>query len=79
MDRELKYVVIVEMGIEVAIVGPNFLNHRHLFNPDTHKPISAGFCSHDWQNNLWTAWGRSVTLDLQSRLEDRNLLNKLTE
>lgn len=73
----MKYIIYAnkQLKIETPIIFPNFLNHRDIaekIDPDL-AIISAGFCN--LYNSEFRIYGRSQSLNLDSRKEDRELLN----
>lgn len=67
----MKYIVIEDFtGLEFPIIFPDILDHASVA-PDA-KVVAAGFCrtalreSHG-DFHLWSCWGQSVSLGVQSR------------
>ena len=68
----MKYVIVEQMGLEVPVVFSELM--RHDLMAKLGKPVSAGFCAVD--SDGFSCWGKSITLKLESRTEDSNLLNE---
>jgi len=77
----MKYVVFIEKGNEVPLIFPEMVQHsrfEHL------KPVSAGFCSFSTTKMRMTpngsfvpavsVWGNSVSLGLNSRRQDQDII-----
>ena len=74
-----KYIIVEDHGLEVPIVFCPLLQHKDVAKPYS-KVISAGFCSvHKDINDVtnWKCWGESISLKLDSRPEDEEVLTKL--
>jgi len=74
----MKYIMFLDpAGLEYPIVFPDWVDHSMMARCITGlypgiKPVSAGFCGKQGE-----AWGKSVTLELESRKEDARGLRKL--
>lgn len=78
----MKYIIVTnEYGIEVAVVFSELLSHDTVAK-SFDKVISAGFCNPTNEEReigfntyrVWEIWGKSVSLNLHSRLEDERIL-----
>jgi hypothetical protein len=69
----MKYVIIRKMGLEMAILFPDQVEHVEAVNLFLGKPVAAGFCSLKVEERDGAAevraWGRSSSLGLESRPE----------
>ena len=77
----MKYIFYenTEEGIATPIIFPEFLNHDDVaekINPNG-IIISAGFCK--VVDNKFIAYGRSQTLNIESREKDTALLNLIAD
>lgn len=74
MEDALKYIIILgAYGSEKVIVFPASLGHDEVAG--NHKVIAAGFCRFpDDLNKNVSAYGKSRTLDIESRKEDAILI-----
>ena len=70
---EGKYIVFDEM---VPVVFPAILEHHKVAKGILKKPTSAGFFCVDEDGNIET-YGESVSLKLDSREEDAELIDRL--
>lgn len=72
----MKYVVVKnDMGMLVPIVFPETINHSTIPREGRcHSVVSAGFCF--CENGKWGAFGRSQTLNVDSRPEDGKLITE---
>lgn len=68
----MKYIILKSWGIESAILFDENLSHSDFAHIRT--PVSAGFC-----DAAGTAWGRSVSMNLESRLEDSAIIRASME
>lgn len=67
----MKYIIVeVSAGIEGAIIFDELLSHAAVATVPT-SVISAGFC-----NQLGDTWGRSVTLNKDSRPTDSEIVKQ---
>lgn len=72
----MKYIIVLDSGLEQPIVFPEILSHKTVagFYLGNSQVVSAGSCSR--MGDFWSAYGRSVSLNLKSRRElDEALLN----
>lgn len=69
---QLKYIIIEQAGVEIPIVFPELLPHEVVAGRSRVK--SAGFCELDAEAQ-WQAGGKSVSLGLNSRPQDTEILN----
>jgi len=71
----MKYIVIEQGGLEVAVLFPCFWNHTDMFRRfPLAKLISAGIVRRTKEGKLYCT-GNSVTLKVSSRpIEDLNLI-----
>lgn len=67
-----KYVIIQEMGLELPIVFNPIIDHSAVCQ--NKKVISAGYVSFDYDTGNHKVYGRSVTLNVSSRLEDAEII-----
>jgi hypothetical protein len=68
----MKYVIIRKMGLEMAILFPDQVEHVEAVNLLLGKPVAAGFCSLKVEGDEAAevrVWGRSSSLGLESRPE----------
>ncbi|QVD49326.1 hypothetical protein LUCX_256 [Xanthomonas phage vB_XciM_LucasX] len=78
-----KYVVGLsrESRYPVAVIFPDALTHaliaRAVFD-DKHSVLSAGFCYYDAKAESMVPFGRSTSLDLKAREEDKFYLQQAT-
>lgn len=70
-----KYIIIENMEMEYPIVFNPILKHD-IFS--SFKIVSAGFCQRD-ADDKFVVWGKSISLKLNSRPEDADILNKFLE
>lgn len=72
----MKYIIVKDDNRrEQAIVFPDLLNHNevgHRFRND--RIVSAGFCS--YFDGVWQASGKSETLQIGSRPEDAQVIER---
>jgi len=74
----MKYVIIEKKGNEAPIIFPEFIQHvtfKHM------NPISAGMCEVFVKDNqlIYHAWGKSISLNLMSRPEDKDIIKHAFE
>lgn len=69
----LKYIILVELGIECPIVFPEIIDHIAMV-PFGRKAISAGFC--EIADAGAKVFGISTSLKLSHRPEDEEILNQ---
>lgn len=67
-----KYIILSSYGMEVPVVFSPILQHDEVAAGK--RVIAAGFCV--YENNTWRAWGKSVSLNIPSRPEDAEILNR---
>lgn len=67
-----KYIIIQRSGIEVPVVFSEHLIHEEVAGKS--KVKSAGFCQLDAAGK-WVVGGNSVSLKLNARPEDAEILN----
>jgi hypothetical protein len=74
-----KYIIVNNMGIECPIVFSPLLKHSDILVEG--KTVSAGFCfqKKGLGELSYETYGKSVSLNLSSRPEDAEILNKLIE
>lgn len=66
INDPLKYIIVGEEHLPLAIVFNPILSHAEVAGGK--KVLSAGFCyMHNDLNPEASAWGRSVTLGIESR------------
>jgi hypothetical protein len=68
-----KYIIVNRMGLELAIIVPEPVNHSDAINLNLCRPISAGFYWINEDNTVRTD-GRSTSLQLCSRPEDADII-----
>ena len=71
---EGKYIIFDEM---VSVVFPAILEHHEVAKGILRKPTSAGFFCTDEEDGDIEVYGGSVSLKLDSREEDAELIDKL--
>ena len=78
--NQSKYIIVKKDGVEYPILFPNVMNHSDMFKLVGGDLISAGFCTISSTDNgdiQYSAYGKSVTLDVSSREEvDTKLMNR---
>lgn len=70
-----KYIIFDSNGLEIPVIFSPLISHEEIkygFN----KPISAGFCSFSAFEGKVFCFGKSVSLKLNSRPEDSEILTK---
>jgi hypothetical protein len=72
---ETKYIVVGVGNLEVPIIFPETLNHSEVARPFKNV-ISAGFCSIPDRESEYSVWGKSVSLGIESREKDAELLDR---
>lgn len=72
MNAHFKYIVIIEHGMEVALIVPELVSHDHAINLKEVKPISAGFCT--VKDGVVECHGFSTSLNLSSRKGDATIV-----
>lgn len=68
-----KYLIILSRGLELPVVFNPIIDHSQMAGNAT--VVSAGFCSKG-DNGQFSTWGGSVSLKMQSREGDADILNK---
>lgn len=81
--RDMKYIIAKnDFGSPVCVIFPNTVIHA-TFSRTFRNIISAGFCSIDMdireQKIVGDTWGYSESLGLDSRPEDKDILNRFLE
>lgn len=74
-----KYIIFKTGGLETPILFPETMTHSDVARQLMADPISAGFWTvrnKEDQESTFEAFGMSVTLNLKSRDEDSDILNK---
>ncbi len=69
-----KYLIVDDRGCELPIIFNPIIDHAKVAK-GFFKVISAGFCRKNASG--YAAWGGSVTLGIQNRLQDAEILNKI--
>ncbi len=69
-----KYIILEQSGMEIPVVFSRFLQHEDLAVALKHRVCSAGFCELG-PAGKWIAGGESVSLKLNSRPQDAEILN----
>lgn len=73
-----KYLIIKDKGLEIPILFSPLLNHKEILGAE--MAVSAGFCRIKSVNPLKVeVWGNSVGLNLNSRPEDKGIIESLLE
>lgn len=68
-----KYIIFERDGLEFPVLFPeHFVAHNEIKGAFTDKPVSAGFFS--FRDGKTNCYGKSVSLDLQVRKEDCDLI-----
>jgi hypothetical protein len=70
-----KYVIIEVDGVEMPLIFSRLLSHENVALALCASVHSAGYCELDITGK-WTTGGQSVSLELDSRPEDAELLNQ---
>jgi len=65
MDRA-KYIIVQDGGLELPVIFSPLLKHSEVAGQ--RRIVAAGFC--DISNNEVACWGKSVSLDIESRPEE---------
>lgn len=78
----MKYIMFESpTGCEMPLLFPNFMNHKDIAqavkNPKI-KPLSAGFVSVN-PTGFVTAYGKSISMNMKSRIEDSNIIQHAFE
>ena len=63
----MKYIIVESFDIPLAILFSEILEHDKVANG--RKCLSAGFC-----NVEGNTWGKSVSLGLSSKIEDKSII-----
>jgi hypothetical protein len=71
---KVKYIIVVENGIEMPLVFSELMTHANVAHPYHDRVVSAGFCYS--QDDQWTCYGDSFSLKIKSRPEDSTILTK---
>jgi hypothetical protein len=72
---EAKYLIVESRGLELPIVFNSIIDHSQIASAFAREHIlSAGKCS-SGDSNQWQCYGKSVTLNLESRQCDARILN----
>ena len=69
-----KYIIVEMDGMEVPIIFSPFLSHEDAVMAGKNKIQSAGYCEPD-ASGKWIVSGQSVTLKLNARPLDAEILN----
>jgi hypothetical protein len=69
-----KYIIIELDGMEVPLVFPRFLLHEAVAMSVNNTICSAGFCELS-SGGKWIAGGQSISLNLNARPQDAEILN----
>jgi hypothetical protein len=70
MNRETKYIVTDKNDFAIFT---DLSKHSDVARSLFGKPVGAGFCR--IQNNRFICYGESVSLNLESRLKDEDIIN----
>ena len=70
-----KYIIFKSNGLEIPVIFPPLLNHNEI-KYGFFEPISAGFCCFNLLDKTVNVWGKSISLNLNSRKEDAEILIK---
>lgn len=74
--KQSKYLIVEDSGLEIPIVFNPILQHYKV--GENQIKISAGFCSRG-EDGRFSVWGKSISLELKSRPEDAEILNRYIE
>jgi hypothetical protein len=75
MDRELKYIIVLDTGLEMPILFPMIVTHSDVAS-ELGRVVGAGFCRL-FEDGKWNVWGGSTSLLIPSRgKEDADIINK---
>ena len=72
-----KYVIVEIAALELPIVFNPLFDHAEIAG--SHKVVSAGFCHVCENTGNYSVWGKSVSLKLESRPEDADILDNWLE
>jgi hypothetical protein len=83
----MKYIIFDVNGLECPVIFSELLTHNQVRQsfPDYYTPISAGFCRASVEDTggdeelVIRAWGKSVSLNLSSGVNDTEILTKCNE
>ncbi len=70
-----KYIIIETWVCPLPYVFSDLVSHDDFAHRIGGKPISAGFC-YITEDGQYQTYGKSISLNLESRPEDTNILNK---
>lgn len=77
MREPLKYIIVEDSGIENAVVFNSILSHADVGFRYARTVVSAGFCYLPDKFNWYvTCYGKSITLGIESRDEDAEIIQK---
>jgi len=68
----MKYII---MEHEIPIIFPEFLNHADVARYQG-AVVSAGFCCINLKEGKVSAWGKSVSLEIESRKQDAEIITE---
>lgn len=74
-NREMKYIVFDTSLYETVIIFDEAMTHDEMAGRFNWKVISAGFIK--WNMTGMCCYGKSIGLDVKSRPEDAELVNRL--
>jgi hypothetical protein len=69
-----KYIIVEMEGMELPLIFSPFLTHEHVAMSVKDQIQSAGYCELDAAGK-WVASGQSVSLKLNARPQDAEILN----
>ena len=73
--KQNKYIIVETDGLSSAVVFEEVLSHKYVAG--RMWVISAGFFSVDAENKTIDVYGKSVTLKISSKPEDKLLIERL--
>jgi len=71
--RYMKYIIVEKMGIQVPILFSDIVSHNSVA-VSLPSVISAGFFCVDFVTEKVTVWGKSTSLDKESRKQDAEII-----
>lgn len=69
-----KYIIVKKEDMEVPLIFSSFLSHETVATAGQNGILSAGYCALNAAGK-WIAGGQSVSLKLNSRPQDAEILN----
>ena len=69
-----KYIIVKMEGMEVPLIFSSFLSHEAVAMTKQNEILSAGYCEMNTVGK-WITSGQSVSLKLNSRPQDAEILN----